>query len=40
MFVRSAQAGDWAEAFSPEDEERFERATGGLLGRLGYVSSS
>jgi hypothetical protein len=40
MFVRSAQAGDWAETFSPEDEERFERVTAGLLGRLGYVSSS
>lgn len=39
MFVRSAQSGDWAETFSADDEALFERATGGLLQRLGYVSS-
>jgi hypothetical protein len=39
MFVRSAQAGDWTQTFSPEDEELFDRVTGGLLQRLGYASS-
>jgi hypothetical protein len=39
MFVRSAQAGGWTQTFSPEDEELFDRATGGLLERLGYASS-
>jgi Sulfotransferase domain len=40
MFVRSAHAGDWAETFTPEDDARFERVTGGLLERLGYASGS
>jgi hypothetical protein len=40
MFVRSARAGDWTETFTPSDEELFSRATGGLLERLGYASSS
>jgi Sulfotransferase domain len=40
MFVRTAQAGDWAQTFSPEDEELFSRVTGGLLKRLGYASPS
>lgn len=38
MFVRKAKAGDWAETFTPEDEELFLSATGGLLERLGYLS--
>jgi hypothetical protein len=40
MFVRSAKAGDWAETFTPSDEELFARVTGGLLDRLGYASPS
>jgi hypothetical protein len=39
MFVRKAKAGDWAEAFTPEDEEFFRNETGGLLERLGYSSA-
>ena len=38
MFVRKAKAGDWAETFTPEDEELFSQATGDLLERLGYSS--
>ena len=37
MFVRTAGPGDWAGAFSADDEELFERVTGGLLRRLGYA---
>jgi hypothetical protein len=40
MFVRSARAGDWAETFTPSEEELFAQATGGLLERLGYGSPS
>jgi Sulfotransferase domain len=37
MFVRTAGSGDWARAFSAEDEELFTRVAGDLLGRLGYA---
>ncbi len=40
MFVRTASAGDWADTFSAEDTELFERVTGDLLERLGYEASS
>jgi hypothetical protein len=40
MFVRKARAGDWAEAFTPEDERLFLQAAGDLLERLGYASAA
>jgi hypothetical protein len=38
MFVRTAGSGDWARAFTAEDEASFARVAGDLLERLGYAT--